>query len=577
MRPLKFLSLLPLYFLALTCAAQDAKDTMSFPLQIPATGWNKVLCMKNGYTMLFHFEPEKAMTVIVFDSVHKKVTTKEHVCKVLDVAALRNSVFKGLYDIGGEAVLFIEQEHLSRHQLVRVRFNGRKGTLIEEKIMGESQGMSKPTYFFVAKNKDDDSYSILFCSEYAQFKECKIYLANYNNKHELTGEVPIDVDRKKYDYLDLIGLEWQPTGTMVTMVLSTLKMNGTPSHAGNFDAVPDIYDHYLAIYYIPKGSNHARDAMVDVSTDVFPYYSLCSYNSFAQSINLYVLSYIDAVYRNGIELIPTAITKRLFFKIDEDAFSPHFAWIVDRMANDYLRQHTDTNKYFQGLPVKMFTNANGLSTVVSESFSRYTYDQYGRAASAPYVSFNRRSSYRFVNEQSHQRSRVFETYMGPIGITQFDDDGKEIWGMVLPRSQYFKSYQRYYFAHEFAKRWQDQLMFGDWPPEVYTRQFLSFNTYSYGKNFYVILNDYDKNIDNTLKEPGDTVYAFENANTFCYKINSKREVTKNYLFGEPKREEYHASLIEGADFDEKTGVYATLIQLNRYKTISLRMAWQHLD
>lgn len=577
MRSLRSWFLLPLVFCAVACSAQEARDTMSPPLDLPQTGWNKVLCMKNGGTMLFHFEPENALTVIVFDSTHKKVSTREHLCKVLDLAALRMSVFKGLYDIGGEAVLFISQQHLGHDQLVRVRFEGKKGNLVEEKVMGESQGISRPTFFFVIKNKDQDTYSILFCNEYAQYKQSRIYLATYNSRHEQIAEVPIEVDRKKYDYLDLIGAEWQPNGVMITMVLSTLKINGTPSHEGAADAIPDVYDHYLAMYYIPSGSTRAKSTLIDVSTDVFPYYSLYSYNPFAQSLNMYVFSYIDATQRNGIELIPTAITKRLFFKIDEDGLSPHFAWITDNMANIYLQQHTDSSKYFSGLPVKMFTNANGLSTVISESYSRYTYDQYGRGAVAPYITHSARSSYRFVNNQQHQRSRVFETYLGNIGITQFDDDGKEIWGMVLPRFQYFKSYQRYCFPFEFSKRWQDQLMFGDWPPEVYTRQFLSFNTYNRGKDFYIILNDYDENINNSLSNRGDTVYSFERANTYCYKINSKKEVSRYNLFGTLKRNEFRASFIEGADYDDKTGVYATLLQVNRYNAITLRMAWHHLE
>lgn len=559
MQPLKFSLFVLLFLFARVGNAQEAKDTMSLPLDIPATGWNKVLCMKNGYTMLFHFEPEKAMTVIVFDSTHKKVADRKQTCRTMDFGVLRTSVVKGLYEIGGEAVLFVEQEHMWHHQLVRVRFEGRKGNVLEEKVLGESQGVNKPTRFFVVKNKDNDSYSVLFCNEYPQFKECKIYLSSYNSRHELTVEIPLQVDRKKYDYLEPIGLEWQPAGIMVTMVLSTLKQNGTPSHPGTYDPVPDLYDHYLSVYYIPKGSTHAKNTIVNVTTDVFPYYSMFSYNPFAQSLNLYALSYQDAFYRYGVELLPAAMIKRLFLKIDED-FSPHFNWITDEKANDYYQRYTDSSKVYVGLPLKMFTNDNGLSTVVSESYERYNYNQYGRGSSI-----------------DHQRSHVFESYLGPIGITQFDDDGHEIWGAVLPRSQYLKSYKRYYLPSEFSKQRQNRPMFGDWPPEVYARQFLSFNTYSYNKNLYIIYNDYDKNYYNTLKNPGDTVYDFERTNALCYKVDSKKEMTKYYLFGAPKHNEYRASLIEGADFDEKNGVYATLVQQNRANATSLRMAWQHLE
>ena len=78
--------------------------------------------MKNGNTMLFHFEPRKAVVVKVFDTSHKEIASQKHVCKILDINYFYYAIFKGLYDINGEAVLFMEQEHLNKRQLVRGAF-----------------------------------------------------------------------------------------------------------------------------------------------------------------------------------------------------------------------------------------------------------------------------------------------------------------------------------------------------------------------------------------------------------------------------------------------------------------------
>ena len=120
-------------------------------------------------------------------------------------------------------------------------------------------------------------------------------------------------------------------------------------------------------------------------------------------------------------------------------------------------------------------------------------------------------------------------------------------------------------------------MFGDLPEQVYFRQFFAVNTYSHNRNYYIIFNDDTKNLNNTIKRPGDTVYSFGHANTFCYKLNRKKEVSKNYLFGEPAADEVIGSFIEGADFDEQRGVYATLVRYQKGDDVSLRMAWSHLD
>ena len=120
-------------------------------------------------------------------------------------------------------------------------------------------------------------------------------------------------------------------------------------------------------------------------------------------------------------------------------------------------------------------------------------------------------------------------------------------------------------------------MFEDMPPQVYDRQFHSYNTYVRNRNIYIIFNDYNQNLNNTLEKPGDTVFDFALTNTFCYKINRKKEITKTYLFGTPRYKEYKSSFIESAALDEQRGIYATLVQYKKGTNTDLRMAWATLD
>src|SRR5256885_242864 len=131
------------------CSAQEKKYSISATIDINQAGWNKVLAMKNGNTMLFHFEIDKPLVVIVYDSSHKGIATQKHLCRILDGYLLKEAVFKGMFEINGEAVLFVDQEHLSRHNLIRLRFSGEDGKLIEEKLAGESASMTKRTLYSV--------------------------------------------------------------------------------------------------------------------------------------------------------------------------------------------------------------------------------------------------------------------------------------------------------------------------------------------------------------------------------------------------------------------------------------------
>ena len=292
--------------------------------------------------------------------------------------------------------------------------------------------------------------------------------------------------------------------------------------------------------------------MVDVSADFFPSYSLYTYNEFTNTLNLLLLSCKEVTYQFGLLWHPGLLLGNLFFKLDVNSADIPYNWINNKMANAYLKQKRDTNYSFSGLPVKIFTNQNGLSTMVSETYNR-------------------------AFEPETRVRTEHNTYFGNICITQFDDDGNEIWGTVLPDAQCLKSYHHTYYTGQLAKRWQEQYMFNDLPEAIYNRQFVSFNTYSKDRNFYIVYNDYNKNFNNSIEYPGDTVYNFEVTNACYYKMNSKKEITKNYLFGIPATDEYISGFIEGADFDQQRGVYATLVQYRKDNKVKLCMAWSRLD
>lgn len=535
--------------------AQDSY-TLGPATDLKETGLNKVLCMKNGNTMLFHFEPGKDLIIKVYDSTHKEIANLKQSCRLFDLYVVKDAMFKGLFEINGEAVLFIEQEHLSKYGLVRCRFNGNDGKLIDEKLMGESAGQNKRMRFYVMNNKRDDNYAILFLTDIPTFKDCKMNLTYFSTTHDVVKDVPVLLpERKKYDYMDLTGAEWQPEGICITTVLRKTVENGTyRSTSGSTVSSSAVatQSHDLAVFYIPDNSSTVKAKIVELGEDIFPYYTHFTFNGFARTLNVLMLSYQEYQYQFGLDMQPGAIKASVLFTFDEETMALKYKVIRNDKATTAYRQQTDTTKVFEGVPLKLYTNNNGLSTAVYRSFTRYRNTGAGATS-------------------------VFDSYLGNMCITQFDDDGNEIWGTVLPQAQYFKSLQHYYFVDELARKWQDQAMFRDLPPQVYNRQFFSQGVYSKDKNVYIVYNDNDKNFNNTPAHPGDTVYNFSLTNACYYKMNGKKEVTKHYLFGAPATNEYKSAFVEGADFDNKRGIYASLVQYRKGDDITLRMAWSKLD
>ncbi|GAA4462391.1 hypothetical protein GCM10023093_08880 [Nemorincola caseinilytica] len=537
----------------ITFAAAQAKDSydMSTTLSLDEVGINKVLCMENGNTMLFHFQIGKPIKVMVFDSTHKRIASTQAQCRELDLFMLTTSLFKGLYEIGGEAVVFFEQQNLGKHSLIRMRFNGNIGKLVEERIVGRSKSLAKPTRFYVMKQRSEAGYKILYSQDVMQFRECNVHVAYYNARHEQYRDVPLHFDRKSYDYMTVVGAESHGDGVCVTLALSNMVMNGTRSNS--MAITNPIYNHYLQVFYIHADSTRPIQRNIDLASNIIPYYTHYSHNRFAGTINLMLLSYSDALYRFGLEMRPTAMLADLFLTFDPENLDGRYTWVTNKLANEMLMEKTDTAQHFRGFPIRMYTNNNGLSTIISESYDR-----------------------NFTSE-SFSRNRVMETYLGNICITQVNDEGKEIWGTVLPKAQYFKSYRHYYDPASLAKRWQQHAMFDDMPRQVYERQFMSGNTYNNGSDIYIIFNDGSKNFSKQIDEQLDTVFLSALSNACYYKLDKKRNLTKKFLFGEPMKKEYKSSFIEGADYDEKRNTYVSVIRYKRSDYVSLRLAWATLD
>ena len=514
------------------CArAQDNTYALSKPVAIDQEGWNRVLCMKNGNTLLFHFQKDRKIVVKVFDSTRREIASQKDDYHILEFR-LTDFTIKGVYDINDEAVLFFDQDIDSRHSLIRIRYNSHTGKLVEEKLLAESKSENKRMKFYVMKHKDDENYQVLFCTDMRHPRESDIFCVFFNNKHESIKEVQLPVDRKIYDDLEIVGAETHLNGVLITAALTKTEVYGLAGSKAPISKESSVDDHFLQFYYIPMESKNMKSTIVHLSTGVFPYHAYYTFNPFAQTLNVLLFSYKKLLYKFGLNIQTGTVSRDLFFKIDpQDMSSIGINEIKNDTANYFLKKQTDTTRYYGGAPLKMYTDENGRTTIISETFIQ---------ASG-------------VNTMNGIGS---ETFIQMMGITQVDDNGNEIFGTVLPLSQYYN------YATSLPR---------------YSGEFMGIHPFPLGRNFYMVYNDYNKNFGNSLSNPGDTVFNFNITNACYYKMDSKKVVTKHYLFGEPVANEYKCSFVSGADYDKERGVYATLVQYKKKDGITLCMGWRKMD
>ncbi len=536
-------------FCCFTSFSQTTNE-ISDPVNIPDVGWNKVVMIRNGNTLLFHFELRKQILIKVFDKGRKEIASLSYSTRKINVNMLDESFIRGVYDINGEAVVFIEQDVDNRMSLVRMRVDAVSGKVIDEVVVLQSESFTNKTTFHLIKRPASDSYAV-FCFRYniIMHPESKNELVEYNEKHEAYKTIPIPIKNKDFKYLDFLGAEFDNAGGLcISLYLSNVEITST--HAPNvYDNSPTLYNKYLLFCYLPQNASELLTKMIQVSNEVYPSYVLNSYNPFAKSINILILDAKPGYYKYGLQTNFIIDRHPLFIAFNPADSGMRNSWINFNKVNERLRQ-ADSNRYFNGIPVKMFTNENGLTTIVSEAYSRGV-----TVFRNPY------------------------TFCGNITITQLDDDGNELWGTALPKAQ---SVSENLFPPDITYRGESKELFRvahlfQHSKQQYVDQFMSIDCHSSKNNIYFFFNDYASNFNNSLERPGDTVSKYELTDAFYYTIDKKREIKKNYLFGPSPANESRSVFLESADFDEKTNTYAALMFHRKGERYSMQMAWCHID
>lgn len=532
--------ILPLLLLCLHSIAgfsQDNTYALSEPIALPQEGWNKVLLLKNGNTLLFHFENRKGIVVKVFDSTHKEIASQKHLCNVIDINGLDRAEIKGIYEVNGEAVLFVAQDIENKGTLARLRIDGATGRLVEEVKMLQSPSFSNRTIFTVLKAPNADDYSVLCFKKLDLYPKEPVKLIRYDNTHKITAEIPLPTFADSFDAVHFVDADIDRNGSVcVTTCLSTII------------SYPKVMGRKLAVYYLPQGATGFTVVKANLPNNANPYYTQYAYNPYAKNLNLLMVNDFSGIAENGLERKFVSYYESILLALNAQSLNLQAAELIaNEKVNKYLHEKVDTLKKFYAPPLFMHTNNNGLTTVVFEESDRYNAHVGG--------------------------ANIDYTHLGNIGITQFDDNGKEIWGAMLFKCQLVNSpiHPSALGAHG-----RDKALFRNKIDQDYLSQFGSVDFVSSNRNQYLIYNDANKNFGEIVYT-SDSVYRFDYTNTSCYKINRKKEIKRICLFGTPGQDESKYSFIESADYDEQKNLYATLMVHRKGTAYTTHLAWCKLE
>lgn len=546
MRPTLFFLL---FFAVTSLFAQDKPCEISAPVDLPLDGWNKVLMMRNGNTVLLHMEQNKPLVVKIFDKDRKEIASQKHLFDILNIHRLEDVVFKGFYDIDGEAVLFFQQSYENKESLIQLSFDPNDGKLIGEKLMLQSTSTNKSTDYYILKPPSIDSYMVFCYRDMTLHFDANPELCFFNAKHDKYKSVPVDIDVKDNRWMTYDGANLDAYGNVcITISLATRDVVDGEIRSA-FDNTPANGEQHLVFLYLPKGGDKFISTSLKMNPEIRPLYTNISCNPFANSLNVLLLETQIRRAKYGLCNVNMIGVFPLLFTVDKNNMSVQHNWINYKGVTDILN---DSSKYFAGIPINMYTTNTGLTTLVSEEYRECSYMENGFA--------------------------VPQTETGNIAITRLDDTGKELSAVLIPKAQFVRSILS---VKDIAYRNVNKYLFvpsafRDIPQNDFANEFASINNYSIGKDLYIVYNDDKKNFSSTIT-PVDSVYDFTHTDAVYCVVNRKNEVAKHYLFGEPGNNESRSGSVESACFDDKTHTYATLMLDRRGDEVTTHMAWCHLE
>jgi hypothetical protein len=524
-------------------AIAQPEVSLSVPFDEPEDVFNKVLQLRTGNTFLFSID-KGSIDITVYDKQHKQIAKRTIKERDLKSEKIGNATVNGIYDIGGEPVVFITILEGREPSLYRLRFNPDNGTIREDiKIAtmpkykaGSAWAMAygdvQASEFQLEKDPASDAYAVMAFHGFANESKERIKVYHFSGEHKLLSEAYYG-DPGKFKFLDFIAMTVDKEkvtlasygyntkssgGKDSRIIVSRLKANETDFSHQLLDFTDDFKNTAGIMRYNP-GSNKLQLLTCTFMESKSKFMSNKTTNYY-----LVLMTYIDP------ETLDIVSTKTLQYKKVTDYFSSHFK----------------TKEEFSGLPQNMFINDDHTTTVISEELYRQT------------VTSSRGSV-------SHR------TQLENIGLVQLDTAGEEISGTGVLKSQYTMNYMSTFFnAYDQKGTWQFVTSFA--MANTNNKHFMSFDYIDTKNGMYVLFNDYPENQDKYGSVSPKTVHSVSGTNVVVHSFG--KDPKSYYLFGKPSNDKDRTFFNRKAsDYQRSTGSYATMIIENQGRKKQARIAW----
>lgn len=527
-----------------TTLAQAPKVALSEAFEEPTSGAVRLLYMKSGNTLYFHFTPNDGIRVTVFDDHHKQKAQTTLTSSLWNAKDMKRSELKGLFEINGQAVIFLLQITEKVPSFYRIVLDPQTGHVSREDKIGElprggynfigaAPGSALKAHdFYVEKDPESDYYATIQYDHRGEDKSKRILVTHFAPDHQEVNHA----------YFDLPGTTFKNTDYQAFSVHKDeyvfLLTYGNNDYQGK--------DAKLVMATLSKGSNQFRTQLIAQSLGFQDVMTGIQYDAASQNLRLLIIT--SARNLDTEDRHPERRKKLALLYIDPVKLQVKYAgFLQDTYINNYVKDKLHYKNDYQGMPQDFRINPDGTSTVMLEELDDVVY-------------------------QSNQSGG---TQLLGIGIAQVDAQGHETGGYAVAKSQEIDEYYGYWFNYRRNR--------GGWSFRLNgynaNKTLASFFSYQYLHPInteYVLFNDHVKNIRNQSEDYHDKklVKYVSQSSTVCYR-RKDGQLDKFFLYGDPgDRETDRYSILEATAYtpDQKKMV-TIMVERDGRKDAQAHVAW----
>ena len=513
--------------------------SLSEPFKEPGGGMNKILQMSNGTT--FRFRLGDDMEVHLYDKAHKQVAKQMIKGKPWLFKELYETTVNGVYEINGEPVIFVTQYTDRSHILYRIRFDDSTGKPVEEKIVDRTERYPKgagyaiafgdlgPNGFFVEKDPLSDHYAVTRYTTTAHETAQRIKVTHYSGNHTELSQAYLGIPGN-FKYTKYIAMA--VTGKYV---ITTTYGYNTASSGGK--------DSRIIVSRLRPGEKDFSHELLEFSDDFKKTTGIMEYNPATGKIQLLTNTFIKGKSKfNGTT---TNYYMPILSSIDPESLSlSNMKTLAFAKATEYAKNQRMPNE-FRGMPQNMFINNRNNVVVVTEATKVSTYA--GALSS---------------------KTDVEET-----GIIEYDAEGNEIQGTVVPKAQYADDLIDIFYQNKKLKgMWGASLGSEN---QVMTNWFYSSDVICTDKGCYVLFNDLPENLQKPPSEKMKMFSPIHETNLVYHRIGKDPE--KKFLFGQPDEDSNTFCYIASSHYLKSANSYATIIVERNGREKKSYVAWLNFE